>query len=310
MRIPGGVGGSFRGIESRAVLYGAVFEPVIACHLGATPLPSTPAEIRCRDVVVRFGEVEVLRGIDATFRAGEIVSLIGSSGCGKTTLLRTIAGLVPTASGELSIEPVARGRGGELAFVFQQPTLLPWRTSVENVALSIQLTDPRSTGLGVGKREALARAADELSAMELPREAFGRFPRELSGGMRMRVSLARALVTRPSVLLLDEPFAALDDMSRGALGDLLLRRWDARPFTAVLVTHNIAEAVLLSHRIFVMGRGQIGSGIIDELPRPRDESVRVSSRFGELYGRVSAELRRVAAEGVADVAMMPAGGPR
>lgn len=267
-------------------------------------MPSTPAEIRCRDVVVRFGEVEVLRGIDATFRAGEIVSLIGSSGCGKTTLLRTIAGLVPTASGELSIEPLARGRGGELAFVFQQPTLLPWRTSVENVALSIQLSDP-----GVGKREALARAADELSAMELPREAFGRFPRELSGGMRMRVSLARALVTRPSVLLLDEPFAALDDMSRGALGDLLLRRWDARPFTAVLVTHNIAEAVLLSHRIFVMGRGRIGSGIIDELPRPRDESVRVSSRFGELYARVSAELRRVAAEGVADVAM-PVGGPR
>ena len=309
MRIPGEVGGSFRGIESRAVLDGAVFEPVIACHLGATPLPSTPAEIRCRDVVVRFGEVEVLRGIDATFRAGEIVSLIGSSGCGKTTLLRAIAGLVPTASGELSIDPPARGRGGELAFVFQQPTLLPWRTSVENVALSIQLTGLQLTGLGVGKREALARAADELSAMELPREAFGRFPRELSGGMRMRVSLARALVTRPSVLLLDEPFAALDDMSRGALGDLLLRRWDARPFTAVLVTHNIAEAVLLSHRIFVMGRGRIGDGIIDELPRPRDESVRVSSRFGELYGRVSAELRRVAAEGVADVAM-PVGGPR
>lgn len=272
-------------------------------------MPSTPAEIRCRDVVVRFGEVEVLRGIDATFRAGEIVSLIGSSGCGKTTLLRAIAGLVPTASGELSIDPPARGRGGELAFVFQQPTLLPWRTSVENVALSIQLTGLQLTGLGVGKREALARAADELSAMELPREAFGRFPRELSGGMRMRVSLARALVTRPSVLLLDEPFAALDDMSRGALGDLLLRRWDARPFTAVLVTHNIAEAVLLSHRIFVMGRGRIAGGIIDELPRPRDESVRVSSRFGELYGRVSAELRRVAAEGVADVAM-PVGGPR
>lgn len=301
--------GRSEGIESRAVLDGAVFEPVVACHLGATPLPSTPAEIRCRDVVVRFGEVEVLRGIDATFRAGEIVSLIGSSGCSKTTLLRAIAGLVPTASGELSIDPPARGRGGELAFVFQQPTLLPWRTSVENVALSIQLTGLQSTGLGVGKREALARAADELSAMELPREAFGRFPRELSGGMRMRVSLARALVTRPSVLLLDEPFAALDDMSRGALGDLLLRRWDARPFTAVLVTHNIAEAVLLSHRIFVMGRGRIGSGIIDELPRPRDESVRVSSRFGELYARVSAELRRVAAEGVADVAM-PVGGPR
>lgn len=314
MRIPGEVGGSFRGIESRAVLEGAVFEPVVACHLGATPLPSTPAEIRCRDVVVRFGEVEVLRGIDATFRAGEIVSLIGSSGCGKTTLLRTIAGLVPTASGELSIDPPARGRGGELAFVFQQPTLLPWRTSVENVALSIQLTDLQLTGLqstgrGAGKREALARAAEELSAMELPREAFGRFPRELSGGMRMRVSLARALVTRPSVLLLDEPFAALDDMSRGALGDLLLRRWDARPFTAVLVTHNIAEAVLLSHRIFVMGRGRIGAGIIDDLPRPRDESVRVSSRFGELYGRVSAELRRVAAE-VVEGAAMPVGGPR
>lgn len=255
-------------------------------------METAPAAIRCRGVTVRFGDdSEVLRGIDCRFPAGEIVSLIGASGCGKTTLLRVIAGLLPASAGEIDISPAARPNRGELAFVFQQPTLLPWRTAIDNVALSIRLTDS-----GASTAEVRVRAADELAAMELPREAFERFPRELSGGMKMRVSLARALVTRPRVLLLDEPFAALDEMSRGALGDLLLRRWDSRPFTAVLVTHNIAEAVLLSHQIFVMAGGRIGIGITDDLPRPRDESVRGLNEFGQMYVRVSTELRRLAGE--------------
>ncbi len=234
---------------------------------------------------------EVLRGVNCRFAAGEITSLIGPSGCGKTTLLRALAGLQLPTSGQIAIDPPARASRGEIAFVFQQPTLLPWRTALENVMLALQLCDS-----AVPQAETRQRAEAELAAMELPAAAFGRFPRELSGGMRMRVSLARAMVTRPSVLLLDEPFAALDDLSRSALGDLLLRRWEARPFTAVLVTHNIAEAALLSHRVLILRAGRIGATIVDDLPRPRTESVRTSADFGRLYRQISAALREEIAE--------------
>lgn len=250
-------------------------------------LPSPPSSLRCRDLVVRYGDQPaVLDRLSCDVPAGEIVSLVGQSGCGKTTLLRTLAGLQPASSGRVEIQPPAEAQRGRMAFVFQQPTLLPWRTALENVSLAIQLC---STASG---RQAARRAAEELAAMELPAAAMGRFPRQLSGGMKMRVSLARGLVMRPTVLLLDEPFAALDDMSRTALGELLLRRWEARPFTAVLVTHNIAEATLLSHRIFVMAAGQLGPEIIDDLPRPRDQSLRASAQFGRLYGQVAAALRQ------------------
>lgn len=253
------------------------------------PLPSA---LFCRDVRVRFDRSasDVLAGVDCQFRAGEITSLIGPSGCGKTTLLRALAGLQPVTSGRIEIEPPARPESGELAFVFQQPNLLPWRTAIENVMLPLQLGRPASR---VPRRQMREAAAAELEAMELPPAAFDRFPRELSGGMRMRVSLARALVTRPSVLLLDEPFASLDDLSRTALGELLLRRREQRPFTAVLVTHNIGEAALLSHRIVILRGGRIGAEIEDNLPRPRDESVRTSAAFGDLYRRISAALRNV-----------------
>ncbi len=251
------------------------------------PLPIVPSSLTCRDLAICFGaDNEVLRGVNCEIPAGEIVSLIGPSGCGKTTLLRALAGLQSVSAGQIVIDPPARASQGEIAFVFQQPTLLPWRTALENVMLAMQLCDS-----AVSKHDAQQRAEAELTAMELPAEAFTRFPRELSGGMRMRVSLARAMVTRPSVLLLDEPFAALDDLSRSALGELLLRRWDERPFTAVLVTHNIAEAALLSHRVYILQAGKTGDAIVDELPRPRNESVRTSAAFGSLYRRISAALR-------------------
>jgi NitT/TauT family transport system ATP-binding protein len=236
---------------------------------------------------VRFAAgLDVLSGVNCHVPAGEIVSLVGPSGCGKTTLLRALAGLQRASGGRIDIEPPARASRGEIAFVFQQPTLLPWRTAVENVMLAIQLSGDLASA-----EQCRQRAEQELAAMELPRDALTRYPRELSGGMRMRVSLARALVTRPSVLLLDEPFAALDDLARGALGELLLRRWNERPFTAVLVTHNIAEAALLSHRILILRHGQIRGVIVDDLPRPRDEQVRTSVAFGALYRQVSAALR-------------------
>lgn len=258
---------------------------------------SQPSSLICRDLHVRFsGGPDVLRGIDCEFRAGEITSLVGPSGCGKTTLLRVLAGLQQLGGGLIDIDPPAKATRGEIAFVFQQPTLLPWRTAIDNVMLAIQLSRAKDSRDQLSRdqlswAEATELAEHELEMMELPRDAFRRFPRELSGGMKMRVSLARALVTRPTVLLMDEPFAALDDLSRTALGDLLLRRWDERPFTGVLVTHNIAEAALLSHRVFVLNAGRIGEPIVDDLPRPRDESVKTSAAFGQLYATISAALR-------------------
>jgi ABC-type nitrate/sulfonate/bicarbonate transport system ATPase subunit len=197
--------------------------------------------------------------------------------------LRLIAGLERPTKGDVSFEPPA-GRKGESAFVFQQPSLMPWRTSIENVTLPLEL-------IGVGSRsDWQADAAAILEQVGLT-DATDRFPRQLSGGMKMRVSIARALVTEPHVLLLDEPFAAIDDMLRNQLGQLLLDLWDQRRFTAVLVTHNIAEAVLLSHRVAVMHDGRISSQIENPLPWPRTEQMRRSGSFGEFYGQVSDALR-------------------
>jgi NitT/TauT family transport system ATP-binding protein len=181
-----------------------------------------------------------------------------------------------------------------LAFVFQQPTLLPWRTSVENVALSIQLTGLQLTGLGVGKREALARAADELSAMELPREAFGRFPRELSGGMRMRVSLARALVTQPRLMLLDEPFAALDELTRRSLADDVLALWAATRPAIIFVTHNVEEAVYMGGRVVVLskGPGRIAADMAVAGPLPRPPGFRAEATFRATAEAVSQALAK------------------
>jgi len=246
-----------------------------------------PSSLICRELHVRFpGGPDVLRGVNCEFNPGEITSLVGPSGCGKTTLLRVLAGLQAVTSGGVDIQPPAHAMNGEIAFVFQQPTLLPWRSAVDNVMLSLQLAQ-RS----VSRSKAIALAKEELALMDFPSDAFLRYPRQLSGGMKMRVSLARALVTRPSVLLMDEPFAALDDLSRTALGELLLRRWNERPFTGVLVTHNIAEAAMLSHRVFVLAKGHLGEPLVDDLPWPRNESVKTSAEFGKLYARISTALR-------------------
>ncbi len=188
----------------------------------------------------------------------------------------------PTA-GDVLFDPPATRRG-ESAFVFQQPTLMPWRTALENVMLPLEL-------IGSGSREQWRAAARLMLDQVGLSDAIDRFPQQLSGGMKMRVSIARALVTEPRVLLLDEPFAAIDDMLRNQLGQLLLDLWDRRRFTAVLVTHNIAEAVLLSHRVAVMRHGQISSQIDNPLPWPRADQIRRTTSFGEFYGHVSDALR-------------------
>ncbi len=241
--------------------------------------------IHCRSVTVTFArQVRAVDQVDLHVPAGHILGLIGPSGCGKTTLLRVLAQLQPTTSGTVSMDPACDPRRGGIAFVFQQPALLPWRTALQNVTLPLQLA-------GIGEWAEQQRAAQQMLETVGLGDALNRYPDQLSGGMRMRVSIARALVTSPTVLLLDEPFAALDDMLRNQLGQLLRELWDARRFTAVLVTHNIGEAVLLAHQIAVMRRGRLGEPIDNPLPEPRLEELRRTAEFASFYGTISDALR-------------------
>lgn len=216
--------------------------------------------------------------------SSEIVALIGPSGCGKTTLLRTMAGLQTASAGTVALDPPLVAANGDIGFVFQQSALMPWQTALENVMLPLELINKSNP---TSNRKI---AAEMLDRVQLG-DAMDRMPGQLSGGMKMRVSIARALVTQPSVLFLDEPFAALDDMLRNELGELLLGLWREQRFTAVLVTHNIAESILLSHRIVVMHDSKTAEAIENPLPRPRTESLRRSPEFGRFYGQVSDALR-------------------
>jgi len=247
-----------------------------------TSEPDSATGIHIHDVRVRLGEQLVLDGLSMDVRPGEIVALLGASGCGKSTLLRAIAKLIPTSGGLISFSKPRR-HAGDLAFVFQDATLLPWRTVEENVTLPLELNRR-----GVDESEPLVRSA--LAAVGLTKRDFGKFPRELSGGMRMRTSIARALVTDPSILLLDEPFAALDDILRNRLNDLLLELWQQRQRTILFVTHNIAEAVYLSHRIAVFGNGQIAELVTNPLPWPRCAAHRSAPEFARFFGKVSGVL--------------------
>jgi ABC-type nitrate/sulfonate/bicarbonate transport system ATPase subunit len=245
------------------------------------------SSIQCQSLSIEYPNGPfAVRDVQLTVPAGEILSLIGPSGCGKTTLLRLMAGLESPTAGTVTLDPPAASQRGGIAFVFQQPTLLPWRTALENVLLPLEL---------IGRGSSSQRRSDAQGMLETVglSDAMSRFPHQLSGGMKMRVSIARALVTEPSVLLLDEPFAALDDMLRNQLGELLLQLWGERHFTAVMVTHNIAESILLSHRIVVMRDGRLNEPMENPLTGPRNESLRSSVEFGQFYGRVSVALRGV-----------------
>jgi len=235
-----------------------------------------------------------LEAIDLDIGKGEFLSLIGPSGCGKTTLLRIIAGLAEPSQGERRLLMAADTGGhissGRVGFVFQDPTLMPWSTVIDNVLLPFRLAGR----VGSAERE---RVRSEVRAVGLA--GFERaYPRELSGGMRMRVSIARALVTDPDLLLLDEPFAALDEITRMALNDDLLRLWENRRTTVVFVTHSVFESVYLSTRIAIMATrpGRIAADLPIELPQPRERAQRTSPAYATICATVSEELARAMAE--------------
>jgi len=245
--------------------------------------------VEFKSVSKRYGDgPTILDQIELTAQAGDFISLIGPSGCGKSTLLRLIAGLNPVTEGSITIAGRTPAQeAAELAFVFQEPTLLPWLTVARNVELPQTL-----------RRTASAeRAAVRDRALDLVKlgDRGGAYPRQLSGGQKMRVSIARALTLNPKILLLDEPFGALDEMTREHLNEELLAIREQQAWTAFFVTHSVAEAVFLSNRILVMSAnpGRIAHEITVDLPSPRTSETRLSRPYQDLVAEVSRLLRSV-----------------
>jgi NitT/TauT family transport system ATP-binding protein len=226
------------------------------------------------------GEVPALAGIDLSVTPGDFVALLGPSGCGKSTLLRLVAGLDRPERGAVRIE------SAHIGMVFQDAHLLPWRDVLGNVALPLEL---------LGRDAAVRRVRAEAAIAQVGlADAARRYPAELSGGMKMRASLARALVTEPRLLLLDEPFAALDELTRMALDDELRRVWRAAGLTVLFVTHSIAEAAYLAERVVVLSR-RPGRIVLDHrvgLPAERTAALRADAAFAHETGVLQDALRR------------------
>jgi NitT/TauT family transport system ATP-binding protein len=247
-----------------------------------------PATIELDQVDKRFANgVEAVRSLSIVVAPGQFVSLLGPSGCGKSTVLRLIAGLEQPSVGHVRLDgQPAQSRSAAMSYVFQDSTLMPWASALDNVALPLRIG-------GAARPAARQKAEQALAAVGLGDRANA-YPTELSGGMKMRVSLARALVTRPAVLLLDEPFAALDEITRHRLNDELLALWGEQIPTAVFVTHSVFEAVYLSQRVLVMG-GPPGHLIADlpiTLGYPRTRALRLQPQFTQQCRDVTEALER------------------
>jgi NitT/TauT family transport system ATP-binding protein len=246
-----------------------------------------------RNVSKVFGETDngsaqilAVNNVSLEVNAGEFFSIIGPSGCGKSTLLRIIGGLLPATTGELTVgTEKVDGPHPWIGMVFQEESTFPWRTTLGNVEFGLEMR-------GVAQNERRNKAKDMIGLVGL--SGFeSRYPSELSGGMKQRVAIARALVLEPKILLMDEPFGALDEQTRIILGEELLRIRDQLKQTIILVTHNINESVQLSDRVMVMTArpGRIKTVVPIDLPHPRDSSIIASDRFGKLVGQVWGALR-------------------
>ena len=232
-------------------------------------MSSSGVHLKLQGVRRVFDQTAVIAGMNLEIRAGEFLAMLGPSGCGKSTLLRMLARLAKPDAGVIEFDPDS----ASTAYVFQDAHLLPWRTVLDNVALPLEL-------LGVGDRNQRARELLEQVGLT---EAIQRYPAQLSGGMRMRVSLARALVTEPQLLLLDEPFAALDEITRFQLEVQLRKLWQQRGMTVIFVTHSITEAAFLANRAIVLARrgGGIKLDRMVDLPADRGNELRGDARLGE-----------------------------
>jgi NitT/TauT family transport system ATP-binding protein len=253
----------------------------------------TELVVQARGLGKTFGSgeeaTEALRGIDLDIASGDFISLIGPSGCGKSTLLRLIGDLVSPSVGSLSVNGKAPGKARldrDYGIVFQSATLLDWRTVQKNVELPLEIMDFPAD-------ERPARAREMLELVQLGGFAE-HYPWQLSGGMQQRVAIARALAFRPSLLLMDEPFGALDEMTRELMQQEVLRLWDETDTSVVFVTHSIPEAVFLSTRVVVMSPrpGRVNRELEVDLPRRRDDDTRESSRYFELITEVREALRK------------------
>jgi NitT/TauT family transport system ATP-binding protein len=222
-----------------------------------------------------------LRGITLQIASHEFVALVGPSGCGKSTLLRVLSGLQQPTSGTLT------STTSDIGFVFQDPTLLPWRSTLKNIETLLELQ-----GVDSSDRKTKAQLALELVGLQ---DSAHKYPRQLSGGMKMRASLARTLVTDPSLLLLDEPFAAVDEFARESLNDDLLAMFASAKFSAVFVTHSITEAVYLSQRVIIMSPrpGSIAHEIQIPFEYPRTPALRYSAEFATCCGEIAALMREM-----------------
>ena len=254
----------------------------------APPAPADPL-VRMAKVGKRFDNGTVaLRDLDLAIGRHEFVSLLGPSGCGKSTALRLIAGLGKPSSGTIQWnDPAHASSRTDIGFVFQEPTLMPWATVFDNVWLPLKLQQRQQRG-DANDEVVAALAMVGLTGFE------NAYPRELSGGMKMRVSIARALVTRPRLLLMDEPFAALDEITRFRLNNDLLELWRSQAWTVIFVTHSVYESVYLSNRIMVMAArpGRIVAEHAIDAPYPRDDDFRTSPEYNEHCRVVSHSLAR------------------
>jgi NitT/TauT family transport system ATP-binding protein len=260
---------------------------------------SSNAILKADHINVRFetpeGPVIAVDDVSFDVRPGEFLSVIGPSGCGKSTLFNVIGGLLGHTSGEVSVGgETINGPHQSIGMVFQEESTFPWRTVVDNVAFPLELT-------GMAKDKRIEKARHFIGMVGL--DGFeNRYPGELSGGMRQRVSLARTLASEPKILLMDEPFAALDEQTRLLLGDKVLQIQQQLKQTTLLITHNITEAVQMSDRILVMTYrpGKVKRIVDIDLPRPRTSDIVGSEAFGRYVAQIWADLREEASRGMRD----------
>jgi NitT/TauT family transport system ATP-binding protein len=262
-------------------------------------VPAADALLAVEHITKRFvssdGEILAVDDISLRVAPGEVVSIIGPSGCGKSTLFNIIGGLLGDYEGRVTVDGATiTGTHPAIGMVFQEESTFPWRTVLENVAFPLEVA-------GVAKAERVERAAHFVSLVGL-RGFERRYPAELSGGMRQRVAIARTLASTPRILLMDEPFAALDEQTRVLLGDRVMQIQQTLEQTTLLITHNLTEAVQLSDRVLVMSYrpGRLKRSVAIDLPHPRDAQVVESDAFGHYVAEIWHDLREEASRGIAE----------